>query len=164
MIRRFGDPPHADRIYRPRPGAYAVLIRGDRMLTTFQAGPVPEFQLPGGGIDPGESPLGALYREVREETGWSIAGAVRLGLYRRFAYMPDYDLWAEKTCAIYAARPVRRHGPPSEPGHSAHWLPVREAIARLASSGDRFFAARHCRGYGTAPRNSKRIPDTSSGK
>ncbi|MFF5342243.1 NUDIX domain-containing protein [Streptomyces althioticus] len=27
--------------------------------------------LPGGGMDPGESPLEAAEREVREETGWS---------------------------------------------------------------------------------------------
>lgn len=142
MIRRFGHPPRTDKIYRPRPGAYAVLLRGDRMLITLQTAPNREYQLPGGGIDPGESPVTALHREVHEETGWSISEVTRLGVYRRFAYMPEYDLWADKTCAIYAARPAMRHGPPTEAGHRALWLPVKQAIAQLANSGDRFFARR----------------------
>lgn len=78
--------------YTQRPGAYAVLLRGRDVLLTHQAAPIPEFQLPGGGIDPGESPLAALYREVMEETGWRIARPRRLGAFRRFTYMPEYDL------------------------------------------------------------------------
>ena len=46
---------------------------GDSILATHQAEPVPEFQLPGGGIDRGEHPIAALHREVYEETGWKIA-------------------------------------------------------------------------------------------
>lgn len=83
MIPCFGPPP-GRRNYRLRPGAYAVLIRGDQALLTFQHAPEPEYQLPGGGIDPGESPLAALHREVREETGWTIGQPRWLGAYRRF--------------------------------------------------------------------------------
>ena len=72
-IRRYGEPVRADMRYRQRPGAYAVLIRDREVLLTFQEEPAPEFQLPGGGIDPGESPARALRREVFEETGWRIA-------------------------------------------------------------------------------------------
>jgi 8-oxo-dGTP diphosphatase len=142
MIRRFGEGREAGRRYRLRRGAYAVLLRGQAVLLTHQAEPIPEFQLPGGGVDPGESPLRALHREVREETGWSIAPLRRLGAFRRFTYMPEYDLWAEKLCEIWLARPLRRLGPPSEPGHTALWLPAEEAVARLATDGDRHFLAR----------------------
>ena len=128
-----------------RPGAYAVLMWGGRMLVTHQEAPEPEYQLPGGGIDPGESPLAALHREVFEETGWSIARPRRLGAFRRFAYMPEYDLWAEKLCTIYAATPVRRMGPPTEPGHSAWWMPIDMAVERLGNPGDRHFAAQFLR-------------------
>lgn len=55
--------------------------------------------------------LRALHREVYEETGWTITGARRIGAYRRFTYMPEYDKWAEKLCTIYLARPARRLGP-----------------------------------------------------
>lgn len=139
MIRRFGDARETGRRYRLRPGAYAVLLQGNRVLVTHQSEPLPEFQLPGGGIDPGESPLQALHREVREETGWRIAGARRLGAFRRFTYMPEYDLWAEKLCIIYAAQPVRPLGSPQEPGHSAHWLPGPQAAELLGNPGDRHF-------------------------
>ncbi|WP_282158651.1 NUDIX hydrolase [Shimia thalassica] len=141
MIRRFGKPPEAGAKYTIRPGAYAILLRGTDMLLTHQAEPEPELQLPGGGIDPGESPVAALHREVFEETGWAIGGLRKLGAYRRFTYMPEYDLWAEKLCHIYTARPARRLGPPTEPLHTAVWMDARDAAPLLASSGDRHFTS-----------------------
>lgn len=142
MIPRFGAPPRSDIRYRLRPGAYAVLLRGTRMLVTHQSEPEPEFQLPGGGIDPGESPIPALHREVWEETGWTMSTPVRLGAYRRFVYMPEYDLWAEKICAIYLARPITCLGPPTEPMHIPFWMDARAAIPLLANEGDQVFALR----------------------
>lgn len=141
MIRRYGEPVQSGQRYTRRPGVYAVLLQGDHVLVTHQSAPVPEFQLPGGGIDRGEQPIPALHREVREETGWKIAVMRRLGAFRRFTYMPEYDLWAEKLCTVYLARPVRALGPPSEAGHLAVWLPVEEALTRLGNPGDRAMLA-----------------------
>ncbi len=140
MIRRFGHPPRRDKKYTLRPGVYAVIQSGPEFLLTFQAEPEPEFQLPGGGIDPGESPLSALHREVYEETGWTITRPRRLGAFRRFVFMPEYDLWAEKLCSIYLAEPGRRLGPPTEPLHIAQWVPKEMARHCLGNSGDRHFA------------------------
>lgn len=137
MIRRYGESLRSGQAYRRRPGVYAILAEGDAILTTFQQDPKPEFQLPGGGIDPGEHPVAALHREVIEETGWRIAGVRRLGAYRRFTYMPEYDLWAEKVCTIYLARPVLRLGPPTEPGHTAVWMSAAQALQELGTQGDR---------------------------
>jgi 8-oxo-dGTP diphosphatase len=137
MIRRYGEAVQPGQRYTRRPGVYAVLLRGDHILATHQAEPVPEFQLPGGGIDKGEQPIAALHREVFEETGWKIEVTRRLGAFRRFTYMPEYDLWAEKLCTVYLGRPVRRLGPPSEAGHSAVWLPVHRALDLLGNPGDR---------------------------
>ena len=145
MIRRHGEPVRAGVRYRRRPGVYALLPRGDSLLVTHQAQPVPEFQLPGGGIDRGEQPIAALHREVWEETGWHIGAPVRLGAFRRFTYMPEYDFWAEKLCTVYVARPLRRAGPPAEPGHTALWLPVAEAQALLGNAGDRAMLAQWLR-------------------
>lgn len=142
MIPRFGAPPRADQNYRLRPGAYAILLRGSDMLLTHQAKPEPEYQLPGGGIDPQESPTSALAREVLEETGWRITRPRRIGAFRRFTFMPEYDLWAEKLCTIYLAQPTLRVGPPTEPDHSAVWAPVSTAVEILGNSGDRHFAKR----------------------
>ena len=151
MIRRYGEPLKPGQRYRRRPGVYAVLLRGDSVLTTVQQAPVPEFQRPGGGIDAGEQPVAALHREVIEETGWKINVIRRIGAFRRFTYMPEYDLWAEKLCAVYLARPVLRLGPPSEAGHTAVWLPVNEAVARLGNPGDRAMLA-SLTGWGRASR------------
>ncbi len=139
MIRRYGDPARQDIRYTHRPGVYVVLARGQSILLTHQSEPVPEFQLPGGGIDVGESLLCALHREVLEETGWRIAVTRRLGVYRRFTFMPDYDLWAEKLCHIYLARPARCIGLPSEAGHQAVWATYETAVGLLANEGDRSF-------------------------
>jgi 8-oxo-dGTP diphosphatase len=142
MIRRYGEALEMGRRYRRRPGVYAVLRLRDSVLLTHQAEPIPEYQLPGGGIDPGESPVAALHREVFEETGWRIAAPRRLGAFRRFTYMPEYDLWAEKVCHIYLARPVRPHGPPTEAGHTAIWMPLPMVVEQLANDGDRAFVQR----------------------
>jgi 8-oxo-dGTP diphosphatase len=137
MIRRYGEPVKLAQTYRRRPGVYAVLLRGGRILTTFQDAPEPEFQLPGGGIDLGEHPVAALHREVMEETGWHIGGVRRVGAYRRFTYMPEYGFWAEKLCTVYLARPTVRLGPPTEAGHAAVWMSPEAALVRLANEGDR---------------------------
>lgn len=77
-----------------------------------------------------------------EETGWRIRLQRRLGAYRRFTYMPEYDLWAEKLCHVYLARPVLRVSPPTEAGHTALWIPMETAAEILASEGDRAFVSR----------------------
>ncbi|SPF79353.1 NUDIX hydrolase [Pseudoprimorskyibacter insulae] len=139
MILRVGDPPLAGKSYSIRHGVYAILPGAAGLLVTHQQEPTPEFQLPGGGIDPGEHPIAALHREVFEETGWRIAAPRRIGAFRRFTYMPEYDRWAEKLCTIYIADPVRPHGPPTEPGHTALWMPVDVALEMLGNDGDRHF-------------------------
>lgn len=137
MIRRYGEAVRAGQRYTRRPGVYAVLLRGDDVLLTHQAAPVPEFQLPGGGIDAGEHPIAALHREVLEETGWTIGPPRFLGAYRRFTYMPEYDLWAEKLCKIFLARPILCLGPPREPGHQAIWTHAANGEMLLQNDGDR---------------------------
>ena len=141
-MRRYQEPPRKGVRYKHRPSAYAILIRDRHMLITHQDAPVPEFQLPGGGIDPGEGASRALHREVIEETGWTI-GAVRwITTYRRFVYMPEYDIEVEKICQIFLARPAIRLGPPSEEGHVAIWLPIAEAVDTLSNAADRDVARR----------------------
>lgn len=135
-MKRFGNSPQRGLTYRRRPGVYAIICDGAQILLTHQASPKPEFQLPGGGIDAGENPIPALHREVMEETGWHIDGIRRLGAYRRFVYMPDYDLQAEKICTLYVARPGLRMGPPTEAGHSAIWCDIKTAMRLVLNQGD----------------------------
>ena len=143
MIRRFGQPPLFDKRYVLRAGAYAILPLKKRLLLTAQLGDEVDIQLPGGGIGPGESARQALYREVMEETGWRISAPKRLGAFRRFVFMPEYDLWAEKICHIYVARPTRQICEPLEPNHFTTVMDPTEAVFALGNDGDRHFVEQY---------------------
>ena len=87
-------------VVRRRLAAYAVVLRGDEVLLTQlseRTGWPGQWTLPGGGIDHGEDPRGALLREVMEETGqvptlgrvldvhsWHNAGPARDGTHEDF--------------------------------------------------------------------------------
>ena len=60
----------ADRLIL-RPAAYAVIVSGDKLLLVRLLHTL-KYHLPGGGIEPGETPQESLRREVREETGIEI--------------------------------------------------------------------------------------------
>jgi 8-oxo-dGTP diphosphatase len=62
-------PPKVQRV-----GAYALVPDTGRLLLTRYAGSG-RWSLPGGGIDHGEQPIDAVHREVREETGLTLADA-----------------------------------------------------------------------------------------
>ena len=100
MIKTYATEIERGKKYFYRPGVYVILPFGSQVLLTFQADPHNEFQLPGGGIDAGEQPIPALYREVIEETGWVIGRPRKIGAFRRFVYMPEYKMRAEKLCHI----------------------------------------------------------------
>jgi 8-oxo-dGTP diphosphatase len=138
-MRRYGHAKIPNQTYTDRPGVYGIILSDRGVLLTHQSRPYSELQLPGGGIDPSESLLMALHREVMEETGWRINPLRRLGVYQRYTYMPDYDMFARKVCHIFVARAVRRLGPPTEPHHTPHWVAPTLAVDCLASEGDAAF-------------------------
>lgn len=143
MIPRVGHPPEPNRQYTLRPGAYCILPTNGQFLLTEEFENEPDIQLPGGGIDPGEGPLQAVHREVMEETGWTIAHPRRLGAFRRFTFMPDYDLWAEKLCHVFVALPVRQTQEPVETFHRTIWADGESALRILGNDGDRLYLQRY---------------------
>jgi 8-oxo-dGTP diphosphatase len=66
------EPGHA---YPDRPAAFGILVRGEEIALVEVTTPGKPLwrDLPGGGIDPGESPEEAVVREFGEETGLKVA-------------------------------------------------------------------------------------------
>ncbi|GAA0653717.1 hypothetical protein GCM10009535_35290 [Streptomyces thermocarboxydovorans] len=62
--------------------AYAVVVRDGRLLLARSPGPdgVPEWVMPGGGMEHGEDPYDTVRREVEEETGYRIEVTGLLGV------------------------------------------------------------------------------------
>ena len=85
-MRRFGEPRRNEISYARRPGAYAIIAQGDELLLTLQDAAELELQLPGGGIDPGETSIQALHREVFEETGIQTTFSEILGMASTHPY------------------------------------------------------------------------------
>ena len=81
-MRRFGEPVDPGRTYRQRLGAYAVILDGEDVLVTEQADPEPEFQLPGGGVDPGEGMLPALLKDHAWTDSAALSDALKPVLLR----------------------------------------------------------------------------------
>jgi 8-oxo-dGTP pyrophosphatase MutT (NUDIX family) len=119
-----------------RVGASAVIVRDDAiLLVEFGDGWKRHFNLPGGGIDAGESIIDGLRREVREETGAAInVGPLLLAL----EYFPPHHhsrsgdlhkLGLVFRCTLQAGSEPAL--PPSPDPHQVgvQWVP----LARLAS-------------------------------
>ncbi len=141
-MRRYGDPIHKGLTYRRRPGAYGLILKGRRVLLAINESPGEEVVFPGGGIDPGESPIQALHREVMEETGWRIAVKGRLGFYHRHVYMQEYGYAAHKVCHIYLCKAGRQVAEPTEPDHRPVLVDPKVAQQALSLEAERVFARR----------------------
>ena len=90
-----------DLPYRRNVGIMLVNPAGQAFVGQRVDSPAPAWQMPQGGIDKGEDPLGAALRELMEETG------VAPSLVRIEAEMPDwltYDLPPEIQPTIWGGK------------------------------------------------------------
>lgn len=74
----------------PRLTARAVVVRRDGKIAVMYAEAFGLYSLPGGGVEPGETPEEALIREVAEETGCVCGRISELGLIRENRGQGDY--------------------------------------------------------------------------
>lgn len=133
---RAGHEPPAGALTRLRPGAYALVTRGAPathvLLSRLRWGSG-LWTVPGGGIDPGESPVEAVRREMFEETGLHFESSVLLGVesHRYVGHAPDGTLedfhllglvYAGEVDEDAEPRVVERDGSTAE----SAWIPVDE--------------------------------------
>lgn len=133
-------PREAARRVIERRAVRAVSFRGDKLLMIHARGPG-DYKFPGGGVEPGESALEALGRELREETGHELSspGELILRLEERrpakevgaiFHMISDYYC-----CEVAAGPAGRQHLDDYEErlGFEAVWIDPVSALAANAA-------------------------------
>ncbi len=138
---RFGENIKNNLNYKRRIGVYGLLPIENKLILTGQttSRKTEEIQLPGGGVDEGEHIIHALHREVLEETGWHIQVLRREGVFQRFTYMPEYNLWAQKICHIYRCKPIYIKSSVLEEGHRYLISNYSTAIKQIEDPGFKHF-------------------------
>ena len=115
----------SDVTYRERPSAYG-LIRDDRGHLLVCRTPQ-RFMLPGGGIDPGETPVEAMTREVTEETGLVAVEAHLLCRANQYVEKANGKPSVNKLGYFFVADVEDRGLEPLDDDHECLWLPIDEA-------------------------------------
>lgn len=94
----------------------------------FETGEI-EYDLPGGGIEPGESAETAAAREFEEETGLRVT--IGEGLGAAWQYCTDQNGDWNKHAHVFAAQLLPEPGVKVEDDHELVWLEPHDALLKL---------------------------------
>jgi 8-oxo-dGTP diphosphatase len=107
-----------------RDSAFAIILHSNQVLLV-KARDKNNWQLPGGRLESGETPVEALLREVKEETGLTAKIIQMTGKYRR----------EDGTVArVYAAKARGKLAGASLEIVEQRWVPVLEAKEMVSSN------------------------------
>jgi 8-oxo-dGTP diphosphatase len=131
-VPQFGEP-EPGRDYPDRPAAFAVVARDGRIAlvrVTFEDGGG-RTDLPGGGIDPGETAEQAAVRECGEEAGLVIE--VEAAFARADHYFINEKGQAVNTRGTFLAARLKGEDPTlkTEADHALVWADPHEALTAL---------------------------------
>lgn len=118
-------------VVRPILAVGGVILKGDEVLLIQRARPPfkGHWSIPGGKVDHGEPLHRALIRELREETGLEVE---ILGLIDIFEALPEESGAPHYVMLDYACRYVSGTLAAADDAMDAAFLPVPEALARVA--------------------------------
>ncbi len=119
--------------YPDRPAAFGVVPRDGciALVRIIRPGEAPNFDLPGGALEPGEDDTAALVRELGEETALKVAPGRLLGRARQYLVKTDGQA-ANNLCALVEAEVVGEDPALKiEADHELVWLKPLAALQRL---------------------------------
>lgn len=124
----FGQPPSGTRV-RIRPSAYAILRndRGEFAIVRSREG----IYLPGGGMDPGETPHETVIRETLEECGLLIRIGSWTAIAIQFAWSEAEQIHFEKHSTFVDATILGAETSHLEPDHEVLWVDADRACELL---------------------------------
>ncbi len=116
--------------YTLRPGAYALIASLDGQVAVVRTS-VGTF-LPGGGIDPGETPEEAVVREAIEECALLIRTGAWMTHAVQFVYSIKEKQYFEKQSTFFDATIESEASTRGEPDHELVWLTPDAAQKELS--------------------------------
>ena len=131
-VPQFGTP-RPGLEYPDRPAAFAVIDRDGHIAVvrvSFEGGGG-RADLPGGGIDPGETPQAAAARECGEEAGLVVE--IGAEITRADHYFVNENDVAKNTRGVFFAARAKGEDPrlKIEADHTLVWMDPHEALVRL---------------------------------
>lgn len=133
----------AGQRYVARPCAYGIITneRGDFAVVATPVG----TYLPGGGIQPDESPQQAVVRETLEECGLAVRSGPTIAEAVQLVYSRVENIYIEKASVFMRASIERAGLPPTETDHELIWL-TREAAADAMTHASQAWVLRGLKG------------------
>jgi 8-oxo-dGTP pyrophosphatase MutT (NUDIX family) len=142
-LRRY--PPSMPRYPTRRATSAGGVVCDDRdgrrwvlLIARRSAAGVPQWTLPKGGIEEGESDEEAALREVREETGHGALIGPLLGTIDYwFVWRPDQVRYHKFVHYFLMETDGNPPGPRDDEAESVEWVPLDVALVRLAHRNER---------------------------
>jgi 8-oxo-dGTP diphosphatase len=119
-----------------RPSAYGLAANETGMVAVVRTSM--GLFLPGGGIDPGESPTETVVREFWEECGLEVAVGAWSVRAIDFVYSPNDRVVFEKLSTFVHTTWTGRRGVAQEPDHELDWVSPAVAISGLRDPSARW--------------------------
>lgn len=131
-VPQFGER-RAGRTYADRPAAFGILERDGQVAVVRIEKPdgAVWVDLPGGGVDPGETPEQGVVREFGEEAGLKVAVRASFALADQFFVNTEGEAWNNRSAFFTLDLEADDSSLKIEEDHTLIWLSPLEAIACL---------------------------------
>ena len=131
-VPQFGER-RADRTYVDRPAAFGILEREGKiaLVHIVKADGASWHDLPGGGVDEGETPEQGVVREFGEEAGLEVSVRTPFAVVDQFFLNTDGDAWNNRGSFFVLDLQAEQPDLKIEDDHTLVWLEPATAIRTL---------------------------------